>query len=218
MLPLSSDRGTPPPPPNSSSVRPGTESLVSPQSGGCYWGFAPGTNGAHLAVQEALPGPSRTGPISPLPLGTLKNEIKRPGAASTAAWGSTCSSHEPSSWPDQQGFSMVGSGAWPGPASPLRQTDSPGRCGSGETNRPQERLTREMTYFGWAGDRPLAPSSSSRGPSRPAPLCRPTLAEPRCPGPPRASEMLHIRMVPRGPLVSAWGERVSWPQGPESSL
>lgn len=39
---------------------------------------------------------------------------------------------------------------------PSVRTDSPGCCGSGETDRSQERLTREMTYFGWAGDRPLA--------------------------------------------------------------
>ena len=48
------------------------------------------------------------GLLSPLrPLGTLKKEIKRPGVASTAAWGGTCSSHKPSSWPKWQGFSMA---------------------------------------------------------------------------------------------------------------
>ena len=112
----------PPPAPNPSSVSLGTESPVSlsgdaagvslGQSEKPTWLYrrpcqAPSGRGPSVPAPP-LGDSEEGGLLSPLrPLGTLKKEIKRPGVASTAAWGGTCSSHKPSSWPKWQGFSMA---------------------------------------------------------------------------------------------------------------
>lgn len=190
-------RGTPPPP-TKFILCPSRHRVPGlPQSGDATGVLLRHNEKPTWLYKRPCQAPPGTGPYLPLrPLGTLKNGDKAPGAPQQPS-GQHLLLPRASSWPDRQGFSMAG--VWLNCFCLLSGQTVQGAVALG-INRPQERLTREMPYFGWAGDRPLA-LPSSRGPS---------LGQLHCVGHPAAGGSPAF-WGHRGPLVRRYQDGTSGP-------